>query len=137
MSIRAAAWMRQADSDLLQARDSFGADRYEWACYAASQAAEKALKAGLLALGAEQVWGHNLAALLQSLSREGDFPVSADMMDDARVLTQFNIVARYPMGDEAVPPTDLMTRSQARAAVDAAVRIMEFVKTDVLPPSAP
>ncbi len=71
---RASAWLRQAASDLAQSRDSHGAGRYEWACYAASQAGEKALKAGLLALGAETVWGHNLAVRLDRVTGEAGLP---------------------------------------------------------------
>lgn len=134
---RASAWLRQAASDLAQARDSHSAGRYEWACYAASQAGEKALKAGLITLGADAVWGHNLAALLDRLWREAGLPQDAALLDDARILTQFNTLARYPVGDEAVAPTDSMTRLQAEGAIAAAERMLTMVTRDVGPvPSA-
>lgn len=132
---RASAWLRQATSDLAQARDSLAATRYEWACYAASQAGEKALKAGLIALGADAVWGHNLAALLDRLWRDAGLPPDAVLLDDARILTQFNTLARYPVGDEAVAPTDSMTRSQAEGAIAAAERMLTMVTRDVGPAS--
>jgi HEPN domain-containing protein len=43
-------WLRQAQRDLEHARRSQEAGDYEWACFAAQQAAEKALKALHLAL---------------------------------------------------------------------------------------
>lgn len=51
MTNRAPDWFRQAERDLEQAEDSKGADRHEWACFAAQQAAEKAIKALHLSLG--------------------------------------------------------------------------------------
>jgi HEPN domain-containing protein len=45
MSNRAHDWLAQAERDLDQARDSQAAGRYEWACFAAQQAGEKAAKA--------------------------------------------------------------------------------------------
>lgn len=132
MSPRVAAWMRQAEGDLTHARASLDLGSTEWACYAASQSAEKALKAALLALGAEAVWGHNLVALFDRVLKDAGLPEMPDLMDDARVLTQFNVMARYPVGDEAIAPSDLLTRGQAEAAVRAAERLHALVKTHVL-----
>jgi HEPN domain-containing protein len=42
---RARDWLEQALRDLAQAEDSRKAGRHEWACFAAQQAAEKAVKA--------------------------------------------------------------------------------------------
>jgi HEPN domain-containing protein len=74
MSERVAARIRQAEHDLKHAHDSFETGIFDWACYAASQAAEKALKAGLLSLGADAVWVHNLVSLLDRIEKEGGIP---------------------------------------------------------------
>jgi len=42
---RAADWLRQALRDLEHAKRSVELGDYEWACFAAQQAAEKAVKA--------------------------------------------------------------------------------------------
>lgn len=47
----------QAVRDLEQAEDSRGKGRHEWACFAAHQAAEKAVKALHLHLG-QEAWDH-------------------------------------------------------------------------------
>lgn len=52
MPNRAPDWIGQARCDLEQARDSRAAARHEWACFAAQQAAEKAVKILRLNLGA-------------------------------------------------------------------------------------
>jgi HEPN domain-containing protein len=66
MANRAPDWYRQAERDLEQARDSRAAGRHEWACFAAHQAAEKAVKALHLHLG-QEAWGHVAARLRASL----------------------------------------------------------------------
>ncbi len=50
-------WFNQAVRDLEQAQDSRRAGRHEWACFAAQQAGEKAVKALHLHL-AEEAWGY-------------------------------------------------------------------------------
>ncbi|UEM19587.1 HEPN domain-containing protein [Skermanella mucosa] len=132
MSQRVAAWIRQADHDLKHAHDSLAAGGFDWVCYAASQSAEKSLKAALLSLGADSVWGHNLVALLDRVQKMGGMAVAADLMDDARMLTQYNVLARYPMGDEAIAPAELFTRAQAEGAIASAERIREFLRMHVL-----
>jgi HEPN domain-containing protein len=44
MSNRHADWFRQAEADLQHARNSLESGDFEWSCFAAHQAAEKALK---------------------------------------------------------------------------------------------
>ena len=45
MANRAPDWLAQAQRDFEHAEQSRGAGRHEWACFAAQQAAEKAVKA--------------------------------------------------------------------------------------------
>jgi len=53
---RSADWMIQAEGDLLHARNDVAGRYYEWACFSAQQAAEKAVKAVFQRMGAE-AWG--------------------------------------------------------------------------------
>jgi len=46
-------WLKQADSDLCAAEDSASSTHYEWACFQAQQAAEKALKALIISKGGD------------------------------------------------------------------------------------
>lgn len=66
MPNRAGDWFGQAERDLAQAEDSRRAGRHEWACFAAQQAAEKAVRALHLRLG-QEAWGHVVAVLLHEL----------------------------------------------------------------------
>ena len=45
MTDRSKDWFDQAQRDLEQAKSSQKEDRHEWACFAAQQSAEKAVKA--------------------------------------------------------------------------------------------
>ena len=65
MSNRAFDWLAQADHDLGHARHALEDTDYDWACFAARQAAEKAVKAIFLHLGGEG-WGHSITRLLKS-----------------------------------------------------------------------
>ena len=51
-------WLKQAKHDLDHARQSIGLEHFAWACFAAQQAAEKAVKALHLHLGTV-AWGHS------------------------------------------------------------------------------
>jgi HEPN domain-containing protein len=66
MSGRAADWFRQAEADLHHAQRALADGAYEWACFAAQQAAEKAAKATHAALG-QEAWGHVVTELLDAL----------------------------------------------------------------------
>lgn len=66
MPNRSQDWFNQAQRDLAQAIASESGARHEWACFAAHQAAEKAIKALHLSLG-QEAWGHLLVRLLSEL----------------------------------------------------------------------
>lgn len=73
MPDRSRDWFEQAERDLGHARDAHRSGTYEWACFAAQQAAEKAVKALHLSRG-QEVWGHAVARLLAELPEETEAP---------------------------------------------------------------
>ena len=66
MATREEDWLRQAKRDLEHARRALEDGDYEWSCFAAQQAAEKAVKALYQKLGAD-AWGHSVSMLLSNL----------------------------------------------------------------------
>jgi len=126
MSNRAGDWFRQAGRDLEQARESAAAGRHEWACFAAQQAAEKAVKAVHLARG-QEAWGHAVRKLLEELP----CPVSSELMDRARVLDGYYIPARYPNGHPEGAPFENIGQLQSREAIAHAGAILEFCRTQM------
>jgi HEPN domain-containing protein len=87
MGNRFADWFRQAEADLRHARNARHSGDYEWSCFAAHQAAEKALKAVFLKSGME-AWGHTLTVLIGNLPDEVEKP-SDELVNMARTLDKF------------------------------------------------
>src|SRR5437764_13713656 len=81
---RSRDWLMQAERDLEQAGASRDDQRHEWACFAAQQSAEKAVKALHLYLG-QEAWGHVVARLLAELPVE----VDPSLVEKAKVLDNF------------------------------------------------
>ena len=94
-------WIRQARRDLEQARTSSSAGYYEWACFAAQQAAEKAVKAVFQEHHLE-AWGHVVHQLLDKWPAE-ETP-SAELIDAARRLDRHYIPTRYPTASSPERP---------------------------------
>jgi HEPN domain-containing protein len=129
MTNRAGDWLRQAERDLAQARDSAASQRHEWACFAAQQAAEKAVKALHLALG-QDVWGHVVAQLLRELPRAAP----AELIDKARVLDNFYIATRYANGHPAGAPFEHYGQLQSGQAIAYAGEILDYSRTEMARP---
>ena len=122
-------WFRQAEADLRHAQHALDDGDFEWSCFAAHQAAEKALKAVFLRLGMD-AWGHTLIALMGNLPGGMHQPVSK-LLDYARMLDKHYIPTRYPNGFASGAPTDFYTRSEALRAIEHARAILEFCRRQI------
>jgi HEPN domain-containing protein len=125
MPNRADDWFRQAERDLAQAEDSQKAVRHEWACFAAQQAAEKAVKA-LHLYHRQEAWGHVVARLLRELPASVSTPPG--LIEKGRVLDNFYIPARYPNGHPEGAPFEHYGPLQSEEAITYAHEILEFVR---------
>lgn len=123
MANRAQDWFRQAERDMEQAGASRAAERHEWACFAAQQAAEKAVKALHLSLG-QEAWGHVIARLLEELP----FDAPADLIEKGKVLDNFYIPTRYANGHPEGAPFEHYGPLQSGQAIQYAGEILEFVR---------
>ena len=97
-------WLRRAESSLVQASKTDERVCLEDLCFQAQQAAEKALKALLLAHGGRPPRTHSLAALLR-LIRDAGENVPADIEPVVR-LTDYAVTTRYPGAAEPVTPEE-------------------------------
>jgi HEPN domain-containing protein len=129
MVSRASDWLRQATRDLDHAKRSLNFGDYEWVCFAAQQAAEKAMKALYQSRGIE-VWGHSVSRMLESLP-EGLKP-SGDLVDKAKELDRHYISTRYPNLHSEGAPMDYYTKSDAERAISYAEEVIEFVRNKVV-----
>lgn len=125
MANRHEDWLRQAEADLRHAGNARASGDFEWACFAAQQGAEKAVKAVITGLGGES-WGHSVTVLLGGLAERIDVP--PELVDAARRLDKHYIPSRYPNGFDTGAPTDYYTEDEAEAAIADGVRILEYCR---------
>lgn len=101
MTNRAPDWLAQAGHDLEHARHALDDGDFDWSCFAAHQAAEKAVKALFLSLGGEG-WGHSITRLLRDASHK--LEVTEDLITAAQRLDKHYIPTRYPNGFDLGAP---------------------------------
>ena len=94
-------WLRYARSDLEISKVSDLSDRIllEELCFHAQQAAEKALKAILIAKGVSFPRTHSISTLIEFLPE--DIVVPSEVLD-AAALTDYAVMTRYPSIMESV-----------------------------------
>lgn len=115
--------MEQPQRDLEVAESSAESGYHEWACFAAHQAAEKAIKA-LHLHHYQEAWGHVLVRLLKDLP----FEVPEDLTEQARILDNYYVPTRYPNGHVEGAPAEHYGPWQSRGAMSHASEIIKFVR---------
>lgn len=115
-------WLAKARNDLLNADNNLKSEvvPYDTVCFHCQQAAEKLLKAYLVARGVQPPFTHDLLLLLEEV-----LLLCADaetLRDDLASLMPYAVQVRYP--DELFIPTD----EDAREARRAAQRVLEWLE---------
>ena len=123
MTGRLHAWLRQAHSDLAMAAYASDGGFHAQACYHCSQAAEKALKALLLALDQEPERTHSIERLLCALELLGIETAPLRRLP-LKPLQRMTTASRYPDGDEA--PVDLFDGRDGALALEVARAVVDF-----------
>lgn len=121
---RSRDWFAQAGRDLAHARAARDDGSHEWACFAAQQAAEKAVKALHLHLG-QEAWGHVIARLITELPASVG---AAHLVEPGRVLDNFYVATRYANGHPEGAPFEHYGPLQSEQAIRYAGEILEFVR---------
>jgi HEPN domain-containing protein len=123
MTGRLHAWLRQAHSDLAMAVYASAGGFLAQACYHCTQAAEKALKALLLALDQEPPRTHSIERLLLQVEELGIETTPLRQLP-LKSLQRMTTASRYPDGDEA--PVDLFDERDAALALEVAQALVAF-----------
>jgi HEPN domain-containing protein len=110
------------------ARQAMEGERYEWSCFAAQQAAEKAVKAVHRKLGF-QSRGNSVAELLEKTPDSTDVP--ARLVEAAKALDKNYVQTRYPHCFDSGAPADFYTHDEANDAIEKATQIIEFCRDQV------
>ena len=116
-------WLQQARYDLDMARAAARDSFFEWAAFAAQQAAEKACK-GLHLFLRSAVWGHDVTQLLSQLPPP--HRPAPEILDRAKRVDKHYLPARYPNGFDAGTPREHYTRGEAEQAIADAEAIVDF-----------
>jgi HEPN domain-containing protein len=117
---RSRDWMDQAQGDLGHAQHDLAHGFYDWACFSAQQAAEKAVKAVFQKLGAEA------GAIPAELLRD---PVSEELINGALELDKVYIPARYPNAHPSGSPRERYTKNEAARLIQYAEQIIKFCES--------
>jgi HEPN domain-containing protein len=125
MPERSNDWINQAERDLKVAEELIKAKAFEWTCFVAQQAAEKAVKAVFQKLNAA-AWGHSLFDLMRILSKRVKVP--EEVLNCARSLDKYYVPTRYPNSFESGSPYEYFTRRDAEDAIVCGGRIIAFCK---------
>ena len=113
-------WLNRARSNLALAKARPSETYLEDLCFEAQQAAEKALKAMLIAAGVAFPYVHDLAHLLTVLEKAGtQIP---DAIRGVESLTRYAVITRYPGLAEPVTEAHY---DEALASAEAVVRWAE------------
>ncbi len=119
-------WIRSARRTLSSALNDLEAGDYNWACFKAHQAAEKALKALLWGVGRPRT-GHMLPLLLEALEQLG-VAVPSNVREACMRLNKLYTPTRYPdVWSEGIPE-DYYTRSEAEEAIAQAQLVIDWVE---------
>lgn len=124
---RSKDWLDQANRDIAQAKASSRDGFYEWACFAAQQAAEKAVKGLIQSRGGES-WGHSVAGLIDALPEDIR---PASLREKALELDQAYITSRYPNAHPASFPGKTFTKTMADRLIKYAQEIISFCEAEL------
>jgi HEPN domain-containing protein len=118
-------WREEATRALSSARLQEEAGLHNWACFAAEQAAQLALKALLHGAGAGP-WGHDLVRLGEAASNAG-FLLPDPVVAALRRLARHYIPSRYPDAHPGGSPGERYGVTDARDAIADSRIVLEFV----------
>jgi len=120
-------WLKSALKTLESAKKDLEFGEYNWACFKAHQAVEKALKAILWGVGKPRI-GHSLIHLLNYLTEVVGVNPPEDIIHACTTLSKFYTPTRYPdVWSEGIPE-EYYSRRDAEEAVGHAVKVIEWVE---------
>ena len=124
-SEHAKLWIEKAKNDLLNTDNNLASDRipFDTVCFHCQQAAEKLLKAFLVARNVEYPITHNLFVILECILQ---FDPSAEVLRESlAILNPYSVEIRYP-GDAWMP-----TLEDTKEARQAAQQVLDWIESKI------
>jgi len=129
----AAIWLRQAQDDYRFGRAALKGRFHAQACFIAQQVGEKAAKAVHYRLTGRPVIGHSVQFLLKRLNARAR--VTDELVELGGQLDQYYVSTRYPDALPGIAPSDAFSAAQARSALRAAHKILQWANARLTPPA--
>ncbi|MEM1748614.1 MAG: HEPN domain-containing protein [Sulfolobales archaeon] len=123
-------WLAEARADLRHAETSVNIGDYNWACFAAHQAVEKALKALTLHVLGEYPRGHDLLRLYRRV--RDSIVISLSEVALAKLSTYYTL-ARYPNAGMERPSEEIL-KEHAEEAISTARGVLDEVSKTLRDP---
>ena len=119
-------WLEEAETDLKHAKDCLRLESYHWACFAAQQSAEKALKAFAMGFSRKRPSHvHDLTKLYIEARNKLSLP--SEVIENLGELSSYYVLARYPNAGLTRPSIGI-SRTQAERAITIAGKVLEVIK---------
>ena len=118
-------WLEQAEADLDAARDSLQSKHFEWSCFQAQQAAEKALKAFLYSQGLRAIITHSITELLLEAQKYAPIDITTEQ---TKTLDSYYIPTRYPNG---LPGKNIPARYYSKEDGNLCINYPELILKNV------
>lgn len=119
-------WLSLAEEDLLWAKASFEDKILRGACFAAQQAAEKALKAFLVSKDITTPKIHDLVTLNQKCVKQNE--QFQQLEESCNILSPYYLSTRYP----DVAQFEEYSENQTKDVINQADKIVSFIKDKLL-----
>ncbi len=119
-------WLEDAKYDLETAKESLKLGRYNWACFQAQQAAEKALKAVLIKHGKVGILTHSIRDLIRECSKYIEDLI--ELQGESLFLDAVYVASRYPNGIVSdLPPSKYFSKEDAELCIRLSESILKRV----------
>ncbi len=119
-------WIESAKRTLESARRDLQHGDYNWACFKAHQAAEKALKGLLWGVGKPRI-GYSLPRLLEYIKDEVGLMPPDDVKEACIRLNKLYSPTRYPDAWSEGIPEEYYSEKEAEEAIGQALLVIEWV----------
>jgi len=119
-------WLESSTKTLRSAERDVASGDFNWACFKAHQAVEKALKALLWGVG-RPTFGHSLIKLAEKVFETGGERVEW-VADSCMRLDKYYTTSRYPDVWESGFPEEYFSKGEAEEAVERAAQVVKWVK---------
>jgi len=119
-------WVQEAEADLKHAKDCQRLQSYNWACFAAQQSCEKALKAFIMGFFKKRPsHTHDLTKLYSEA--KGKLKLPYETTEHLGELSSYYTLARYPNAGLTRPSIGI-SKTQTERAINTAQKVLDAVK---------